>query len=206
MLWVGITGPMGSGKSTVAEILRQMGFEVLDADAVARHVLRPGGSGEAQVFQTFGEKGLRDADGRLDRRALGRVVFGDATKLAALEGIIHPLVRAETLRQRERLAKAGAAAAFYDVPLLFEKNMRDQFDHVLVVSAPKALRVARLKSRSQLTEEEIEERTMHHLPDEVKEAAASAVIVNSGSRAELETQITEVLQRLGLTSRGSTRA
>ena len=196
---------MGSGKSTVAHLLRQMGFEVLDADAVARKVLGPGTPGEAKVFRTFGEQ-LQDSSGRLDRRALGRLVFCDSNKLRKLESIIHPLVRVEVAEHRSRLAARGAAAAFYDVPLLFEKNMRDQFDLVLVVSAAQDLRVARLKTRSQLTDEEIEERTAHHLPAEVKEAAASAVIRNDGGVEDLEKNLRRVLLNLKIaqpvTSRG----
>src|ERR1035437_1934246 len=154
MLWVGITGPMGSGKSTVAHLLRQMGFEVLDADDVARKVLSPGTPGEAEVLKTFGQQ-LKDRQGHLDRRALGRLVFSDAKKLLKLEKIIHPRVKDEIARQRQRLGQKGAQAAFYDVPLLFEKNMREQFDHVLVVSADFSLRKERIKIRSQLTDAEI---------------------------------------------------
>ncbi len=196
---------MGSGKSTVAHLLRQMGFEVLDADAVARKVLGPGTAGEREVLRTFGGQ-LQKRGGRLDRRALGRLVFGDRVKLAKLEAIIHPLVRAEVTEHKNRLAARAVPAAFYDVPLLFEKNMRDQFDLVLVVSAAMDQRVTRLKTRSQLTDEEIEERTAHHLPAEVKEAAASAVIRNDAGLPELEVNLRRVLLALKipqpLTSRG----
>src|SRR4051794_33615719 len=116
MLWVGITGPMGSGKSTVAHLLRQMGFAVLDADDVARKVLGPGTPGEKEVLKTFGEH-LVDKQGRLDRRALGRVVFRKPVELEKLEKLIHPRVRDEVAQQRERLVASGAGAAFYDVPL-----------------------------------------------------------------------------------------
>lgn len=195
MIWVGLTGPMGSGKTTVADQLRQMGFPVLDADEVARAVVGPGTKGETEVLKTFGQR-LAGPDGRLDRRALGRVVFGDPPKLQILENIIHPRVRDAVAAERKKLAAAGHKAAFYDVPLLFEKNMRDQFDHILVVSAPKHLRDQRLKNRSQLTQEEIEERTMRHLPAEVKESAASAVIRNDGSIGDLKASILHALAAL----------
>ena len=197
MLWIGITGPMGSGKSTVAHRLRQMGFEVLDADEVARRVLGPGTAGEVEVIQTFGQQ-LRGEDGRLDRRALGRLVFNDKEKLDRLEGIIHPLIRDEVAEARRKLAARGVAVAFYDVPLLFEKNMQAQFDHVLVVSAEKKLRDERVKIRSQLSAAEIEERNARHLPPEVKEAAASAVIRNNGTAAELELEIKRALIKIGV--------
>ena len=188
---------MGSGKSTVGHLLRQMGFAVLDADQVARKVLSPGSAAESEVFKTFGQQ-LKDAHGHLDRRALGRLVFGDPDRLEKLEGLIHPHVRAEVSSERARLAAAGHQVAFYDVPLLFEKNMRDQFDHVLVISTDKNLRDQRLKVRSQLSEEEIEERTSRHLPAALKEAAASAVICNSGSVEDLNREVRQVLLKLSI--------
>src|SRR4051812_9185198 len=97
MLWIGITGPMGSGKSTVSAVLRELGFVVLDADEIVRTVLSPGGEGERDVLRVFaGEPGVRDAtSGFLDRRALGRAVFGNPQKLDQLERLIHPRVRDE---------------------------------------------------------------------------------------------------------------
>lgn len=187
---------MGSGKSTVAHVLRQMGYEVLDADEVARKILGPGTPGEAEVLQTFGQH-LQDKHGRLDRRALGRLVFNDKEKLEKLESIIHPRVRDEVARLRAGLSARGVMAAFYDVPLLFEKNMQDQFDKVLVVSAGRALRDERVKTRSQLTAEEIEERNARHLPPEIKEARASAVIRNDGSLIELQNEIERALAKIG---------
>jgi dephospho-CoA kinase len=205
MLWIGITGPMGSGKSTVATLLRQMGYEVLDADEVSRKVLSPGTFGETQVFQTFGQ-GLKNAQGVLDRRALGRLVFGHPDKLQKLEEIIHPLVRFEVKMQRQRLRDAGRTAGFYDVPLLFEKKMQNEFDHVLVVSAPRELRNTRVQSRSQLTIEEIEERNLRHLPVEFKEANASAVIRNSGSLDELRAEVVRALRKLNIASPSPAKA
>jgi dephospho-CoA kinase len=200
MLWIGITGPMGGGKSTVASLLRQMGFEVLDADEVARKVLGPGSVGEKKVFQTFGGH-LKTKQGVLDRRALGRIVFAHPDKLTALEAIIHPLVKKEVLQRRKKLAEARTQVAFYDVPLLFEKNMQDEFDFILVVTAPKDLRSSRLQSRSQLTVEEIEERNLRHLPAELKEKSASAVIKNSGSLEELQKEIAAALKKIGIRHR-----
>lgn len=190
---------MGSGKSTVAHLLRHLGFEVLDADLMARKVLSPGSPGEQEVFKTFGEH-LRDRQGNLDRRALGRMVFADPVKLEALERIIHPRIRDEIAETRKRLAGHGHKAAFYDVPLLFEKKMQDQFDHILVVSAGKGLRHQRVKTRSQLTDEEIIARTKHHIPTEQKEAAASAIVRNDGSLEDLHVNLLKALSTLGITT------
>jgi dephospho-CoA kinase len=186
---------MGSGKSTVAGLLRGLGFPVLDADAVARAVIAPGSPGEAEVLKTFG-RSVAGPDGGLDRRALGRVVFGDEAKLQTLEDIVHPHVRREVASLRKKLAAAGHGTAFYDVPLLFEKNMLEQFDRVIVVSAPKDLCARRLKKRSNWSEEEIEERTMRHLPIAVKESAADAVIRNAGGMDDLKASVHHALAAL----------
>lgn len=195
MLWVGITGPMGSGKSTVSNELRSMGFPVIDADAVARHVLSPDSVGEAEVFRIFGG-GLRDSTGHLDRRALARLVFAQPEKLTVLENLIHPLVREEVGKQRSELKKAGHRVAFYDVPLLYEKKMENQFDHVMVVSAQESERFQRLKARSGLSVEEITERSQHHISPELKEKQASVVILNVGSLSDLKNEIKKSLSVL----------
>lgn len=188
---------MGSGKSTVAKLLRDMGFEVLDADEVARQVIGPGTDGEAEVFRTFGEE-LRGPDGGLDRRALGRLVFAHKEKLAQLESLIHPLVKKSVADRRLKLDQAGHAAAFYDVPLLFEKSMQDQFDAVIVVMAGEKLRQERLWSRSQMQLDEIAERTQHHVPAAEKERMADVVIYNHGSLEDLKSGVRAALAQLGI--------
>lgn len=197
MMWIGITGSMGSGKSTVSEKLRGQGYVVLDADQVVRTVLKSGGEAEAEVFKTFGES-VRGADGNLDRRALGAVVFADPQKLEKLEWILHPRVRAFVASEKAELEKQGVAAAFYDVPLLYEKKMEGQFDFVIVVSAPPALRLQRLQKRTGLTVKEIEERWNNQLPAQLKESRADAVIKNNGGLEDLEFEIAKVLRKLSV--------
>lgn len=204
MLWIGITGAMGSGKTAVSEELRRQGYAVLDADAVVRSVLSPGSEAVKEIAQTFGGA-MVGSDGNLDRQALGRVVFGDPVKLEKLEWIIHPRVRQEVARERERLEKAGAPAAFYDVPLLFEKKMEDQFDYVVTVSATPALRLKRLQARTGLSVQEIEARWNAQLPAQYKEANADHVIKNNGSLEDLAEEVRLCLKRLKVpppTSRG----
>jgi dephospho-CoA kinase len=150
---------------------------------------------ETQVIQTFGQS-VCAADGHLDRRALGRVVFEDAKKLDQLEKILHPKVREEVARRRFDLEKSGFAAAFYDVPLLFEKNMEDQFDAVLVVSATEKLRRERVRARTGLSDAELDARFKRQLSLAEKEKRASAVVDNNGSEKDLETHLRKVLEQL----------
>lgn len=188
---------MGSGKSTVAALLRKLGYAVLDADHTVHLILSPGGPGEAEIIKTFGES-VRAADGKLDRRALGRLVFNEADKLEALEKIVHPLVRASVANDRAKLRAQGKAVAFYDVPLLFEKKMETDFDYVLVVTAPENVRRQRLAKRSQMTDAEFLERSKHHVSAEEKEARASAVIQNLGDLRELEAEVRRALKNLNI--------
>lgn len=195
MLWIGITGPIGSGKSTVSDILRQMGYPVLDADQVVHKVLSPGGLAESEVIQTFGEN-LRDSKGHLNRRALGLVVFGDPAKLETLENLLHPRVREQVANEKEKLKKAGHQVAFYDVPLLFEKKMESMFNQIIVVTASEEVRRQRVLARSGLTASEFNERQKRQLPPEYKEKNANAVIQNSGDLTKLKVETENALKHL----------
>ncbi len=197
MQWIGITGPMGGGKSTVAELLRQAGLAVLDADQIVHQLLSPGGKAEAQVLATFGES-LRNSQGALDRKALGQLVFGDASRLAQLESILHPLVREHVATERQRLEKAGASVAFYDVPLLYEKSMQGQFDLVLVVSADEAIRRTRVQKRSHLTDSEFDARMYRQISAEQKEKMADVLIRNDGDLNALKQALRAALSKLGI--------
>jgi dephospho-CoA kinase len=190
---------MGSGKSTVASILRKLGYPVLNADQIVHQILSPGGPAEKEIFKTFGED-MRGEGGALDRRALGRVVFPSSAKLAQLESIIYPILRAEVADQRKNLAIKGANTAFYDVPLLFEKGMRDQFDHVLVVVASENLRRERLRARSGLSDLEFDQRMAKQMKPEDKERLASAVIRNESDEAALLKEVKRALKTLNIPS------
>lgn len=190
---------MGSGKSTVASILRKLGYPVLDADQIVHQILRPGGPAQAEIFKTFGES-VQAVGGGLDRKALGRVVFPSKEKLAQLESIIYPILRADVVARRKDLANKGCNAAFYDVPLLFEKGMRDQFDFVIVVSASEKLRRERLKTRSNLSDMEFDQRMSQQMAPAEKEKLASVVIRNESDEAALESATKQALLALKIPS------
>ncbi len=199
MLWIGVTGPIGGGKSTVSEILRDLGYVVLDADQIVHHILRPGGLAEHEVLHAFGPA-IRDQDGHIDRRALGRIVFKDASALAQLESILHPKVRKFVTREKSRLDQSGSEVAFYDVPLLFEKKMQDQFDHVLVVTASEPVRRLRVKARSNWDQVEFDARAKSQLSAEYKEKMASVIVRNEGDLEDLKKSLLVALQSIGVPS------
>lgn len=195
MKWIGLTGGIASGKSTVSRILKSHGFPVVDADALARQVVEPGSSGLAQVVAQFGT-GVLNPDGSLDRKKLGQAVFGNPQKLLQLESILHPLIQAETRRQRTECEQRGEKFAFYDVPLLFEKNLESQFDAVIVVRASESLQKLRMKQRDQLTETEISNRLSAQVPMAHKVAKATWVLDNEGSLADLEKATLDLIRKI----------
>ncbi|RYZ78766.1 MAG: dephospho-CoA kinase, partial [Proteobacteria bacterium] len=132
MKWIGITGGIASGKSTVTKLLRTLGFEVLDADQISHQVTQVHGPALVQIYKTFGEA-VRNPDGSLNRQLLGSMVFGRVAELKKLEAILHPLVREKIAAERARLLARGESAVFYDVPLLYEKQMETDFDAVVLV-------------------------------------------------------------------------
>jgi dephospho-CoA kinase len=185
VLRIGLTGGIGSGKSTVARLLAERGAQVVDADVLAREVVAPGTAGLAAVVAAFGEDVLT-ADGALDRPALAARVFGDPEARARLDGIVHPLVRA---RAAEAIAVLPSdAVVVQDIPLLVETGQAGGFDLVLVVEADVATRVARLVARG-LTEDDARARIAAQATDEQRRAAASVVLDNSGTPAELAAQV-----------------
>lgn len=195
MLWIGLTGGIASGKTTVARILRSRGCAVVDADELSRRAVQSGTSGFDDIVQAFG-RDIVGGDGELDRKKLGQIVFSDATSLARLEEIIHPRVRELAAREKDRLKNEGHQFAFYDVPLLFEKNMTPLFDLVVAVICSRDEQIARLQKRDGFTYEEAQARLAAQMPIEEKAALADDVIKNAGSLGELELSVDKLLKKL----------
>jgi dephospho-CoA kinase len=185
VLRIGLTGGIGSGKSTVAALLADRGAVVVDADRIAREVVAPGTPGLAAVAEAFGP-GVLTADGALDRPALAAVVFADPAARARLDGIVHPLVRA---RAAELVAAAPAdAVVVQDVPLLVETGQAGSYDLVLVVEADPGTRVRRLVGRG-LAEADARARIASQATDEQRRAVADVVLRNDGDRGALAAQV-----------------
>lgn len=197
MKWIGLTGGIASGKTTVANGLRSRGFAVVDADELARRAVEKGSPGLARVAQVFGPD-LLLADGSLDRARLGRLVFAQPNLRLELEKIVHPEVRRLSALERNRLEREGRAIAFYDVPLLFEKQMESMFDAVVVVFVSETLQRSRLVARNGLSDAEVLARLASQMPLTEKRARANFVIENNGSLADLENALDGLLARLRL--------
>lgn len=193
MLWIGLTGGIGSGKTTVAEILREKGYPVIDADLLARACLEPGTPESLDVIQAFGPE-FQTPDGELDRRKLGRHVFTNKEALVQLERVVHPCVRRKMLEERSRLGKVKMA--FYDVPLLFEKEMGAEFDAIVLVRCTDSQQVERLARREGWDEDEVLQRLGNQLPISAKEKLADFVVHNDLDLDHLKSEVEDLIPQL----------
>lgn len=193
MLTVGLTGGIGAGKSEVSRLLVSYGAVLVDADRVAREVVEPGTPGLAAVVEAFGP-GVLTPEGTLDRPKLGSLVFGDAERLATLNGIVHPLVRARSAELQA--AAAPDAVVVHDVPLLTENGLAPLYDVVVVVDASPETRLDRLVRLRGMTGSEARARMAAQATAEQRRAIADYVIDNDGPIEALEPQVREVWERL----------
>jgi dephospho-CoA kinase len=191
----GLTGGIGSGKSTVAALLRDRGVEVVDADALAREAVAKGSAGLSQVVEAFGDAVL-DASGDLDRKRLGALVFDNAEERRRLNAITHPIVRELSQQRFAELDRQGVELAAYDVPLLFEVGLDHVMRPVVVVHASEATQVERVVRRDGLSEDEARARIRAQLPLAEKRARADYVIENDGTPEQLVAQVDALLARL----------
>lgn len=179
MLTVGLTGGIGSGKSAVSRLLAECGAVIIDADLVAREVVEAGSPGLARLVERFGQEVLRP-DGTLDRPALGARVFADAEALAALNGIVHPLVGERTAELLEQARAADAHVVVHDVPLLVENGLAPMYDAVVVVAASPQTQQDRLVRLRGMAPEQAQQRIDAQAPLADKLSVATHVIDNDG--------------------------
>src|SRR5436309_14841176 len=187
MLNVGLTGNIASGKSTVVDLFRRWGATIIDADALAREAQAPGGEVLAAIARRFGADVLA-ADGSLDRAALRAKVMGDDAALAALNAIVHPAVRQRRAELIRAARSRGDLLVVNDIPLLFEVLDPAEFDVVVLVDAPVALRRTRLRAMRGLANDEADRMIAAQMPAERKRAKSDLVIENEGSLEQLERQ------------------
>ncbi|KQM15060.1 dephospho-CoA kinase [Plantibacter sp. Leaf171] len=194
MYLIGLTGGIASGKSTIATRLAEHGAVVIDADVLSREVVEPGTPGLAAIAARFGADVI-GPDGTLDRPALGAIVFSDEQARADLNAIVHPEVKR---RSQARIAEASsdpAAIVVYDVPLLVETGRADEFDLVIVASAPKSVRADRLVELRGLDRGEAERRIASQATEAQRTAVADVVIDTAGTLAHTVDQVDAVWRR-----------
>ena len=191
----GLTGGIGSGKSSVAARFRERGLPVVDADQLAREAVAKGSPGLARIVDAFGDRVL-DADGNLDRKGMAEIVFADPEARRTLESITHPAVRELSVQRMAELSERGEPLACYEVPLLVESGLSDALRPLVVVTAPEATQVERAAARDDATEEQVRARIRAQLPLADKVKLADHVIDNSGTREATRQQADRVLDAI----------
>jgi len=187
---IGLTGGVGSGKSTVAGILRELGAAVIDADEATHAVYEPGTAGFEAVVREFGESIVRD--GRIDRERLGRLVFNDEESRRRLNAIVHPLVREWMAARTAEAIEGGAQVVVQDVPLRYESGLEGPSCSVVRVYAPEEVQVERLVKGRGFTEERARAVIGAQLPIDEKRRRAHHVIDNSGTPEQTRSQVEEI--------------
>ena len=196
---IGLTGGIGSGKSTVARLLVDAGAALIDADAISRQVTAPGGAAIPLITRQFGPQAITP-DGAMDRDAMRRLAFSDPASRRRLEAIIHPLVGLETARQAEQAQQAGNPCIVFDIPLLVESGRwRQQLDRVLVVDCSEATQISRVMARSGWTQEAVQKVIDGQASRAARRAAADVCIYNDGlSLDALGLIVRQISRRFGL--------
>ena len=190
---LGLTGSIGMGKSTAAGMFRHLGVPVYDADANAHSLTRPDGAAFADIAALFPDVIM---DGKIDRQLLGARVFADQTALKALEGILHPLIRAARNDFIRNCQRAGFALVVLDIPLLFETDGQKQCDYVAVVSAPAFIQRQRVLKRPGMTSQKFTEILKKQMPDREKRRKADFIIPTGLGRAVTFRAIQSIIRQL----------
>jgi dephospho-CoA kinase len=191
MLLVGLTGNIASGKSTVAQLFSEHGATIIDADILARRAVEVDTPAYREIVKRWGNE-ILTPDGKIDRAALRRRVFKDPQQLEELNRLIHP----EVTRLRDRLVgearRRGDRLVVCDIPLLFERHLVDEFERIVLVDAPRPVRLERLVKERGLSETEAMDMIVAQMPAELKRARADHIIDNTGTLAILDRRVEEV--------------
>ena len=188
MLVIGLTGGIGSGKSTVAGMFAAMGVPVIDMDQIARQVVEPGQPALVEITREFGIEFLDDT-GKLDRRRLRKLIFDSTEKRHRLEAILHPLIRKETKRQ---LAELDTAYCIVVIPLLLESDQCPFVDRILVVDVPESVQISRTMLRDGVSKAAVEKILAAQIDRNSRLAAADDVIDNSADLAQVRNSVAEL--------------
>lgn len=192
---IGLTGGIASGKSTVSRIFKNAGAVIVDADRIARDVVKKGLPAYREIIDTFGDKVLAPG-GEIDRSVLGDIIFNDPQKKQLLDRIVHPHVRKETSLQLKHIEKNDSnSIVILDIPMLMEAQMHKELSDVIVVYVPEDTQVKRLIQRDGISEADALVRIRSQMPIEEKKDLATIIIDNSGSRQNTHKQTLEIFKR-----------
>ena len=191
MLVIGLTGGIGSGKSTVAEMFESLGVPIIDMDRIARQIVEPGQPALTQIKQAFGENTVA-AGGQLNRQQLSKIIFDSAEKRHQLEAILHPLIRQETARQ---LAELKGPYCIVVIPLLLESEQRSFVDRVLVVDVPESLQISRTMQRDGISAAQVRKILAAQVGRDSRLNAADDVIDNSAAMEDIRHRVDELDQQ-----------
>ena len=191
MLVIGLTGGIGSGKSTVAEMFESLGVPIIDMDRIARQIVEPGQPALTQIKQAFGEK-IVAASGQLNRQQLSKIIFDSVEKRQQLEAILHPLIRQETARQ---LAELKSPYCIVVIPLLLESEQRSLVDRVLVVDVPESLQITRTMQRDGISAAQVHKILAAQVGRDSRLNAADDVIDNSAAMEDIRHRVDELDQQ-----------
>ncbi|XQY90953.1 dephospho-CoA kinase [Metabacillus sp. HB246100] len=194
-LVIGLTGGIASGKSTVTSMIKEKGFQIVDADMISREVVKAGESAYHEIVKQFGPQILK-VNKELDREKLGNVIFSDEEKRVQLNQIVHPAVRKEMLKKIHEAKSKNLQAIVLDIPLLFESKLTNLVDKVLVIYVDEKTQLSRLMNRNNLSEQDAKMRIQSQLSIEKKKKMGDYVIDNSGTIQETKEQLNEIIKKL----------
>ena len=194
---IGLTGGIASGKSTISKMIEQLGFTVLDADIASRKVIEPGEEAYFKVKEAFGNDIFHE-DGTLNRAELGNLIFNNEEKRLLLNSIMHPAVRKWMNDRQEEAFNRGEKVVFQDIPLLFEGNMKQEFDHTILVYVDADVQLERLMKRNAFSREEALARIHSQMSLLEKRALADEVINNNGLEEDSKKQLIDILRKFEL--------
>ena len=193
VMLIGLTGGIGAGKSTVAQLFEERGVPIVDADAIARDVVKPGEPALAELVEHFGDS-ILGADGELNRGKLAEVAFADAESHEALNAIMHPAISAETAKRIDAL-RGDHSVIVHDVPLLVEAGLTGNYDLTVLVDTPAEVRLQRLTELRGMDSEDAKKRIAAQATDEQRRAVCDVALDNSGDIEHLRAQFEQMWER-----------
>lgn len=193
---IGLTGGIGTGKSTVSKMMRGHDWVIVDADVIARQVVEPHEPAFEAIVKAFGDDVVSEETGTLDRETLGQLVFNDQEKRDLLNSIVHPAVREAMAMEAEEAKDYGAEVVVMDIPLLIESDLFHLVERTVLVYAPEELQIQRVMERNGLSEEDVRARLRAQLPIDEKKQRVDDVIDNSGSIEELEAEVEAYVDKI----------